>query len=331
MFSILPRTVSAPFLLLAVTLGACGSASGGDDGATDADTGSGTDDGGADGSTASTSSAGTGTDATETETGGSETGDGQTATESDSGDPIPDCEPGSLDGAAGATNDEQTPGGLPYNVRTPDDYDPTVAHPMILVAAPAGADRYQNEQFTGLTPDATGAGYLIAYVGNVSPNDTAGVAEVAKIPGLMADKWCIDLERVFVTGHSNGGTLSHMLAGWEGVMLEPAPRAIAPSAAGMSASALSGLTCRAPLPALVMHSRNDTLFEDLGKPAADWWASCNGCDPTFDEPFNNGCLPYANCPEGANVVYCEGSAAHGVWPDLNSFMIAFFDAFRSDA
>jgi polyhydroxybutyrate depolymerase len=280
----------------------------------------GTDDDGTDESTASTSGEGTQTDVTETEA-------GETETEDDGGDPLPDCEPGSLDGAAGATDDEQTPGGLLYNVRTPDDYDPTVAHPLILVASPAGADRNGNEQFTRLTSAATGAGYLIAYVGNIQPNDPAGIEELTKIPGLVQDRWCVDPGRVFVTGHSNGGTLSHMLAGWGNSMLEPAPAAIAPSAAGIGPSALSGLTCRAPLPALVMHSSNDTLFPGFGKPAADWWANCNGCDSTFDEPFSNGCLPYANCPDGANVVFCEGSGQHGVWPDLNAFMITFFDAF----
>jgi polyhydroxybutyrate depolymerase len=293
---------------------------GGNQPVTDAGDDGGADDDGTGESTGSTSGAGTQPDVTETEA-------GETETEEDSGNALPDCEPGSLDGAAGATDDEQTPGGLLYNVRTPDDYDPTVAHPLILVASPAGADRIRNEQFTRLTPDATAAGYVIAYVGNIQPNDPAGIEELKKIPGLVQDEWCIDPERVFVTGHSNGGTLSHMLAGWGDSMLEPAPTAIAPSAAGVSPGVLPSLTCRAPLPALVMHSSSDTLFPGYGKPAADWWASCNGCDSTFDEPFSNGCLPYSNCPEGANVVFCEGSGVHGAWPNLNAFMIAFFDAF----
>ena len=39
----------------------------------------------------------------------------------------------------------------------------------------------------------------------------------------------------------------------------------------------------------------------------------------------NGCLPYRGCMAGNEVLYCEGSAPHGVWPGLDADMLDFFD------
>ena len=67
----------------------------------------------------------------------------------------PPCEPGSRPGAAGITNHEETSKDVPFNVRPPANYDPTIAHPLLLVYAAAGNNRYETEELTGLTTEAT--------------------------------------------------------------------------------------------------------------------------------------------------------------------------------
>lgn len=48
------------------------------------------------------------------------------------------CEPGAKSGDAGASNDEKTPTGIRYMVKTPVNYNSTIAHPLLMVYAPGG-------------------------------------------------------------------------------------------------------------------------------------------------------------------------------------------------
>ena len=76
----------------------------------------------------------------------------------------PHCEAGSHPGAAEITNHESTSKEVPFNVRTPANYDPTIAHPVLVVYAAAGNDRYETEGLTGLTAEANAR-----LVGGVQP------------------------------------------------------------------------------------------------------------------------------------------------------------------
>lgn len=73
------------------------------------------------------------------------------------------CEPGARTGGVGITNDESTGEGIKFNVRTPLNYDPTIAHPLLMVYAPAKRSRMSTERFTDFTPEATAAGFVVAY------------------------------------------------------------------------------------------------------------------------------------------------------------------------
>lgn len=239
----------------------------------------------------------------------------------------PTCEPGSKPGATGNTDGLASPAGVPFNVRVPTDYDPTVGHPLLMVYSPAGATEFDTELFTGLTPDGLEAGYIVAYADWRSPQYSVYVADLGKIPGEIAEQWCVDENRIYLTGYSDGGTMASLMVIWEQV--DPVPAAFAPSAAGVSAAYLASQTCPPPIPVMVLHSSGDTLFPGYGAQAAAWWAECNGCDPDPGAPLPDGCEPYTGCDEGVEVRYCEGTGAHGYWQDLNQSMIEFFDRFHN--
>ena len=76
------------------------------------------------------------------------------------------CSTGKLNGEKGATYGEQTREGIKYNVRAPLNYDKTIAHPLLVVYAPAKANRAKSEKLTNLTYQATTAGFIIAYAGD---------------------------------------------------------------------------------------------------------------------------------------------------------------------
>jgi len=255
-------------------------------------------------------------------------GDGPTDTDTDTDTgPTWDCEPASRDGRAGSTDGVLSAGNIRYNVRTPDDYDDAVAHPLLMVYAPAGANAGQTEQFTGLTPDALARGWVVAYANHVSPRSVDDIQPLAEVVGEVAETWCIDTERVYLTGHSDGGSADHVIAGFTQLGYEPA--GIAPSAAGINTATLSQFTCPAsPVPAFIMHSRNDGLFpvsEGFGGGAAEWWASCNGCGATPSAPDASGCVRWTGCTDDAEVVYCENAGSHGTWPRVNGAMLDFLE------
>ncbi len=234
--------------------------------------------------------------------------------------PPPGCEPGTRDGPAeGGTG--YTGAGIDYLVRTPASYDATIAHPLIVVYSPAGVTQpTDTEGFTGLTPDETARGYVVTYVNHVTPdvNDT----EIGTVASDVAARWCIDEHRVYVTGHSDGGSITTILA-IQGMV--PTPAAIAPSAAGVQAS--PDIPCPAPpLPVMVLHSSNDALFTGFGFGMADWWSECFAC-AAASPALPDGCVPHGGCADGVEVQYCEGNAAHGVWPQHNADMLDFFDRF----
>ena len=210
-----------------------------------------------------------------------------------------------------------------YHIRTPTNYDPGFAHPLLVVYAAATANAERSERFTGLTAPATGRGFIVAYVDH-RPMSRPGVLALGGVAQSVAERWCIDLDRVFHTGHSDGATVSTALA-----LLPPtreragAATAIAVSAAGFQRRDLEELGCRAPMPVMVMHGRDDTLFPGWGREAATWWAACNGCSAPAGVPDADGCIAWSGCAASVSVLYCEGPHTHTEWPKLQSRMLDF--------
>jgi polyhydroxybutyrate depolymerase len=238
------------------------------------------------------------------------------------------CAPGSKTGPAEGAVGEKTAGGVDFNVRAPAGYDASAGHPLLVVFSPAGVQNpVQTEQFTGLTAPATARGYVVAYVNHRSPQSAAVIQDLASATGLVAARWCIDETRIYFTGHSDGGSVAS-IAPLVGTM--PRPAAIAPSAAGVNKGYLAQATCPGALPAMLIHSQNDSLFPppDFGPAAADFWAGCSGCEAS-STPLQDGCLRRDGCDGRSEVLYCQTIGAHGQWYGLNASMLDFFDRHAS--
>ena len=237
------------------------------------------------------------------------------------------CAAGSKTGKVGSENGLLSAGGVKYNVRVPASYKATVGAPLIMVYAAAGGTADNMEPFTGLTSDGNKRGYIVAYVDHVSPNNYSGVQDIAQIPGEIAKKWCVDPARIYMTGHSNGGSVIYIMMARNN-WYSHYPAAIAPSAAGLSSATFAQFPCpKTSPPAMVLHSSNDTLFPGFGKDARDWWVKCKTCSKTA-KTTSAGCMGYSGCGDGSEVHYCETSGSHGTWPKLNSAMLDFFARYR---
>lgn len=216
-------------------------------------------------------------------------------------------------------------GPIHYLVKAPVNYDATRRHPLLVVFSPAGASAEDSERFTRLTPLATRKGFVVAYVAH-RPMSLANVkAQAAVLPSLMG-RWCIDPDRVFFAGHSDGGTVSTVLA----VLPETrgTARGIAVSAAGILPMDTQAMGCPAsPMKVWLMHGQHDAHFPGYGQQMARWWSQCFRCDGEGAAPDARGCRRYADC--GANELeFCEGPHGHLKWPGLESEMLDFFLAQR---
>ena len=231
------------------------------------------------------------------------------------------CDPGTKSGHAGVSDDEKTVAGIRYMVKTPANYNANMAHPLLMVYASARSNRYESEDFVHLTQEATAAGFIVAYADHRAMNPET-IETLAEIPGLIEKKWCIDRKRVFLTGHSDGGTAAMAIAFINGTKHIPA--AIVPSAAGIRGEDLKAYQCPNPLPVMVMHSSQDTLFPGYGKEAIQWWAACNGCDAAGLVKDADGCVTYRGCKNNVITRYCEGAGTHPEWPGNNRAIIDFF-------
>jgi len=231
------------------------------------------------------------------------------------------CEPGAKPGSAGASNDEKTSAGIRYMVKTPVNYNSSIAHPLLMVYAPGGKNRYESEEYMYLTQEATAAGFIVAYADHRKMTPET-IEELAQIPGLIEKTWCIDKKRIFLTGHSDGGTTAMGIAFLNGTKHIPA--AIAPSAVGIRGEDLKEYSCPNPLPVMVMHSSHDNLFPGYGKEAIQWWAACNGCETASSVIDADGCVTYKGCKNNVTTRYCEGTGRHPEWPGKNKAIIDFF-------
>ncbi len=208
-----------------------------------------------------------------------------------------------------------------FTVTTPTNYRSDYAHPLLMVWAPSGMSESLSESFTGLTRQATEAGFVVVHTRSI-PLGIKSLTALSEIPATVIESWCIDPALVFYTGHSDGGTVSNALS----VMPESAfhPMALAPSAMGMQGDDMAAYTCPSPTSVMLMHNKGDGHFPDYGSQVVSWWADCNQCsEQTVPSDFK-GCVEYTACADGIKTLFCEAEGNHAHWPGPEHDPIRFF-------
>jgi len=219
------------------------------------------------------------------------------------------------DGAAAPGTEGAPPPGLV--VRAPSNYDPRRAHPLLVVFSPAGFNRALTERLTGLTHVATAAGLLVAYVDSL-PLSRAAIDVFDQRVEWVTRHWCVDRQRITVSGHSDGGTVAQLLAGLERPA-RVAPATVVASGAGLIESDFAAFRCPDRIDVTLFHGRDDRHFPGYGASAAEGWARCLDCPepPTTDA---EGCRVYAGCR--GRLRYCELPVGHWRWPAINDAIVA---------
>lgn len=186
------------------------------------------------------------------------------------------------------------------------------------------ADR---EGFVTVYPD--GSGVLKTWNGTgccgyAVQNDVDDVGFMSALLDHLEAELCIDRDRVFATGMSNGAIMSHRLA------CELADRiaAIAPVA---GTDLTSSCAPSRPVPVMQIHGTADGHVPWAGGqgcgPAAvaftsvpqtmEGWRMRNRCSAEMSSYLEQGdgsCAVYSDCDDGADVVLCSIDAGGHNWP-----------------
>jgi polyhydroxybutyrate depolymerase len=250
-------------------------------------------------------------------------------------------------------------GARTYHVHVPSSYSPVTPTSVVLVFHGFTQTSGGIEAISQMDPVSDAHGFIAVYpqglnnsfnagacCGTSSANQVPDVGFVGNLLDQLEKEYCVDRKRIFATGLSNGGMLSHRLA------CELSDRI---AAIGAVAGTLAIDTCTPPRPVAVMHVHGTADFVvpynggglSGGKSVPETiaaWTKLDGCtDATPTSVFKNGdatCDEYQACGGGVRVRLCTIDQGGHQWPggqddflgklsaDLNTSeeMAKFFEA-----
>lgn len=221
-----------------------------------------------------------------------------------------------------------------YEIHLPPGYDGTSRLPLVLNFHGFTSNGLDHQSFTNMDVTADSKGFVVAYPNGLDDSWNAGICCGRSATGNVDDvgfaraivddiggRGCIDEKRVYATGMSNGGFLSHRLA------CEAADvfAAVAPVAAVLGIDEAACTPSR-PIPLMHLHGTADMLvpYEGGGlagsasvEDSVDGWRDRNGCTGERDISFQNGdatCVTHERCDADASVTLCTIEGAGHCWP-----------------
>ena len=218
-----------------------------------------------------------------------------------------------------------------YIVHVPPGHDPTVRSPLVVSFHGLTSSAQRQRDFSAMDRVADAHGLVVVYPDSPDTSWNAGsccaffardrddVGFAVALVDEMKRIACIDERRVYSTGFSNGGYMSHRLA---------CERADVFAAIAPVAGTLSVDTCEPSRPISVIHfhgteDRNvpydgiESAGIDSVRETLEAWAERNGCTTgplvTFEED-DVTCEGWTGCDDGVEVKLCSFEGMGHCWP-----------------
>lgn len=238
-----------------------------------------------------------------------------------------------------------------YRVHVPPNYDRSKKTPLVFNFHGYSQSGTEQERVSGLNSVADREGFIVIYADGLRGYETglsasvlrswnAGsccaegqyaatddVGFVTRVLSTVEDRFCIDNKRVYSTGFSNGGFLSHRLA------CEMSDRfaAIGPVA---GVNGMSPCNPTRPVPVMHFHGSKDNVVPYNGnttgfisvRTSMNDWAQRNGCGSTPAVLSTRGdvtCESYPSCSAGADSVLCSVSDGGHQWPGGEDIFLGY--------
>jgi len=214
-----------------------------------------------------------------------------------------------------------------FNLHVPPQYDGKMRMAIVVdmhglgltAASQAGASNWNRK--------ADAVGFVMMYpqgLGNswnggpcCGPSQMTNVDDVGFLKAAVmrtAQDGCIDLKRVYASGLSNGGVMSHYL----GCVAADFFAAVAPVSGG---NRVMPCTPARPITVVNFRGRQDDLVPYNGgmprmmlwpSAMADFekWSTASGCTGTPAMTHNNVCITRTQCAGGVEVTLCSPNGGH---------------------
>jgi polyhydroxybutyrate depolymerase len=246
-----------------------------------------------------------------------------------------------------------------YDVHVPASYDGTTPVPLVLDFHGFTSNRAQQAFISGFRAKSDEVGFLVAFpqgwqnswnagdlcCGAAQSQSVDDVGFAKAIVSALSSVANIDPARVYATGLSNGGAMSHLLA------CEAADvfAATAPVAFPLGLDPLSKCQPARPIPVLHFHGFNDATVPYAGgsiglglvvvsaQESFGYWGQVNGCNVSSTEvTFQQGgssCEKFADCAPGGAASLCSIVGPHVLYANSDNVNIAelawsFFEGAR---
>ena len=210
-----------------------------------------------------------------------------------------------------------------WRVHVPPGYDPANPTALILNLHGYTSNGAQQVFFSNMNPTADARGFIVVYPDGYENSWNAGaccglaasegIDDVAFLVALVdevAALLCIDRERVFAAGMSNGGYMSYRLA------CEAADvfAGFAPVAGGLG---IAACVPSRPVPLIAYHGLDDSMVPySMGDSSFREYARLSGCtgDPVRTLYDDSTCDIYETCDGGIRVGLCSLVGMDHCWP-----------------
>jgi polyhydroxybutyrate depolymerase len=221
-----------------------------------------------------------------------------------------------------------------YSVHVPPGYTAEAALPVVFVFHGFTETASLIELISGMTPVAEARDYIVVYAEGLftswnagaccGSSGTLGVDDVGFVAAMLAEiesTYCVDSSRIFASGFSNGGMLSHRLA------CEMSDTFAAIGAVS-GTIAVADCTPSRPIPVSNFHGTADLIVPYNGgfsggasvPDTINGWITRNGCTTTVTT-FDQGdalCETHGECDAGADVMLCTLEGGGHQWPGGSS-------------
>lgn len=235
-----------------------------------------------------------------------------------------------------------------YLVHVPPSYSPGTGMPLVLNFHGGTGSASSQIIITGMNAKSNSAGFIVVYpdgYGNTQTWNAGGCCGEAAFFNIddvqftrqmldaIEEEFCIDTDRIYSCGHSNGGLMSHRLA----CELSDRIAAIGSVGAGIGDVHPSNntvyYTCSPPraVPVMQIHGMQDGCYPYNGgygsgisntnfvsiPHTVDDWITRNGCSGAYAQVYaygNASCISYnSGCSGGSEVVLCTDTEAGHNW------------------
>ena len=231
-----------------------------------------------------------------------------------------------------------------YEVQVPTSYDGVTRVPMVFDIHGYTESMNQQQDQSGFEQLAEAQGFVVVRpngFGNVrsfnagdeccGTAQSQGLDDVGLMRAIAAEVMslgCIDSRRIYATGLSNGGAMSHRLACEAADLFA----AVAPVSYPIDFDPLSQCQPSRPIGMMHLHGSADFLVPINGSfihqsthDSFAYWAQVNGCSGVTNTSYSMGgseCQTYDSCNAGVKTFLCIINGPHHLYDNSDNVAVA---------